>query len=425
MELEVENILRDKGVTYRLIGLGHVARTMADVIEYAKAEIDPADICKTIILRGKKSGKAVAIMLKGDDKVDFKEAKRHFGEEMAIADVGQVKEASGSEPGAVCPFLLRVPLSVDRRVAESKTINCGSGDPLTGLEFRTEDLARAVTYEIVAVPRTIATDERDGKSAVVTKETVKNRKGQKLAVIVERADPQKGLAFVMHGLGGFKEQPHVQTIADAFGRRGYSVVRFDATNSLGESDGDFEDATFTNYYEDLVDVVGWASAQDWYQEPFVMAGHSLGGMSVALFAENFPDKVKAVAPISVVVSGGLSVEAHKQDDLDKFKEWERTGWLVSESRSKPGVTKRLKWSHIADRLKYDLLPGADKLIMPVLLVVGENDRVTPPEHQRILFGVLPGRKEMHVISGAPHTFRDKRHLDEIARIFDHWIGGIE
>lgn len=38
---------------------------------------------------------------------------------------------------------------------------------------------------------------------------IKNRKGQKIAVVVEKLEEQKGLAFVMHGLGGFKEQPHI------------------------------------------------------------------------------------------------------------------------------------------------------------------------------------------------------------------------
>ena len=34
---------------------------------------------------------------------------------------------------------------------------------------------------------------------------VKNRQEQKLSVIIEKSENQKGLVFVMHGLGGFKE----------------------------------------------------------------------------------------------------------------------------------------------------------------------------------------------------------------------------
>jgi pimeloyl-ACP methyl ester carboxylesterase len=255
----------------------------------------------------------------------------------------------------------------------------------------------------------------------MVKKNIANRKGQRITVMIEKAELQNGLAFVMHGLGGFKEQPHLQAMTEAFKQNGYTVVRFDTTNTLGESGGNYEDATVTNYYEDLEDVIKWASVQEWYQDPFLLAGHSLGGMCIALFAENYPKKVKGIAPISTVVSGRLSVEAHKRYEPKEFSEWEKTGWLEQKSRSKPGVMKRLKWSHIADRLKYDLLPGANKLTMPVLLIVGEDDTSTLPEHQRVLYDVLSGRKELYIINGAPHTFCNPEHLAEIKQIFDNWI----
>ncbi|HLA26203.1 MAG TPA: alpha/beta hydrolase [Patescibacteria group bacterium] len=250
---------------------------------------------------------------------------------------------------------------------------------------------------------------------------IKNRKDQKVAVIFEEAETPKGLTFVMHGLGGYKEQPHLEAITESFKENKYTVVRFDTTNTIGESEGNFEDATVTNYYEDLEDVIKWSGTQKWYVEPFVLVGHSLGGISTALFAENYPEKVKALAPISTVVSGALSVEAHKKFEPEEFKNWEKTGWLEAKSQSKPGVVKKLKWSHIADRLKYDLLPQANKLTMPVLLIVGENDIRTPLDHQKILYNALLGPKELHIIKGSPHTFRDPAHLEELKNIFNQWI----
>lgn len=248
---------------------------------------------------------------------------------------------------------------------------------------------------------------------------IKNRKGQKIAVLVEKTKNQKGLAFVMHGLGGFKEQAHIQTFADAFRESGYTVLRFDTTNTYGESDGKYEDATTTNYYEDLEDIVQWAGTQVWYKEPFALAGHSLGGICTALFAERYPEKVKMLAPISTVVTGKLTLEAPKHKG--EWKEWKETGWREYESETEPGRIKRLPWSHMEDRLRFDLLTEANKLTMPVLLIVGDQDDNTPPEQQRILYDALPGPKELRIVKGAPHTFRDKKHLDEIKNIMSAWI----
>ena len=260
-----------------------------------------------------------------------------------------------------------------------------------------------------------------GSAITMEKLFIKNRKGQKLAVIVEKNLDQRGLAFVMHGLGGFKEQDHIKTFADAFKEKGFTVVRFDTTNTFGESDGSCDNATITNYFEDLEDVIQWAQQQKWYREPFALAGHSLGGICTALYAEKYPRKILALAPISTVVSGRLSVEAQKQYDAENFANWEKTGWQEWESRSRPGAIRHLPWSHITDRLKYDLIPEAKNLTMPVLLIVGENDTLTPLEHQKILFDNLTGSKELHVIKNASHTFLEKKHLDEIKKIFLRWI----
>src|SRR3972149_12202676 len=91
---------------------------------------------------------------------------------------------------------------------------------------------------------------------------IKNRKGQKIAVLIEKPENPKGLAFVMHGLGGFKEQPHIPTFAEVFLENNYTVVRFDTTNSIGESEGKMEDVTITSFSEDLEDVISWAKSQE-------------------------------------------------------------------------------------------------------------------------------------------------------------------
>lgn len=250
---------------------------------------------------------------------------------------------------------------------------------------------------------------------------IKNRKGLEIIGIVSISKNPKGLAFTLHGLSGFKEQPHIMVIVDTLLKNGYAVVNFDATNSFGESEGKYENATMQLHYEDLVDVINWAKTQDWYKEPFILAGHSLGGYAVAQYAEDYPKEVKAVFPYAGVVSGELSYKATEMFEPRKLKIWKETGWMEEKSKSKPDLIKRLPWSHMEERLKHDLLPNALRLTMPVLFVVGENDKSYFLGSQQALYDLVPGLKEIHIVKGAPHTFREPEQLKELGDILNGWL----
>lgn len=249
---------------------------------------------------------------------------------------------------------------------------------------------------------------------------IKNRKGQKVCVIVEQSNSQKGLVFIAHGLSGNKEERSIQVTADVFLEHHFTVVRFDTTNTFGESDGCYENATVTSYYEDLEDVISWATTQEWYQEPFTLAGFSLGGLTVGLFSQKYPEKVCALAPISPVISGMLSIEAHTRTDSQYEKRRKETGWNEVKS-SRPGIIKRLPYSYLEDQLKYDLLIEASKLTMPVLLIVGERDTSTPHDHIQLFYDALHCQKELHIIENAPHVFSSAEQLAELKNLFSTWI----
>lgn len=257
--------------------------------------------------------------------------------------------------------------------------------------------------------------------------SITNRYG--LEIVGEIRIPKNpiGCSFVIHGLGGFKEQPNTMAMVDTLFDNNYVVINFDATNSFGESGGKYENATMQLHYEDLVDVINWAKEQSWYREPFILAGHSLGGYAVARYAEDYPNEVKGVFPFALVVSGELSYKKNQQFKPEEFKNWKETGWKEEESKSKPGVIKRLPWSHMEERLKHDLLPNAYKLTMPILFVMGENDSSCPPEHQKVLFDALPEitEREFCIIQGAPHTFKEEHDLNELKTIFGNWIKNLK
>lgn len=253
---------------------------------------------------------------------------------------------------------------------------------------------------------------------------LKNRNGLRIVGVVDQPENTQGLVFVLHGLSGNTKQLHIEAIAEAFREKDFTTVRFDSTNTFGESGGSYENMTVTSYLHDLEDVISWATSQPWYQEPFYLAGHSLGGLIVILYTLQHPERVKAIAPISTVVSGRLTHDAWRKQLGAPFDNWQKTGSVVEESSSRPGLKKRLKWAFMEDLLQYDVLPLIDRLAMPTLLIVGDRDDATPLVHQKFLFEVLPGKKELHVIKSASHTFVKPEHLREVKNIIHQWISRI-
>lgn len=249
---------------------------------------------------------------------------------------------------------------------------------------------------------------------------IRNRDGVEIVGVLDLVEGAKGVAFIAHGLSGDKYQPQMKTFADACVESGYMAVRWDAANTIGESGGDLKYASVTSYYADLEDVIAWAKSQSWYTEPFVLIGHSLGGISVGLYAENHPKEVRGLAPLSTVVSGELSKQTKVMRGINLDK-WKRDTYFEEKRLTAPG-TKKVYYSELEDRLKYDLLPRADKLTMPLLFIVGSKDNGTPFEHQKLLMDAAASEsKEIHVIEGSEHSYIAPAHLAEVKTIIVKWL----
>lgn len=249
---------------------------------------------------------------------------------------------------------------------------------------------------------------------------IQNRKDQKVSVLVEEVESAKGLVFIMHGLGGFKEQPHLQVIADAFLEANHTVVRFDTTNSAGESDGEMEDATATNYYEDLEDVIAWSAQQGWYQEPFILVGHSLGGLSVIRYYLAHKGQVAALLPMAPVITGKLFYE-YDHPDID-FEQWKKDGIREWASKSTPDFIKRLRWRFMEDLLQFDVLKDAENIVDPILLIASDKDRSVPREQVKMLFEAIPkDNKTYFEITNSGHTYRTPEQLEQLKEAVTNWI----
>lgn len=237
------------------------------------------------------------------------------------------------------------------------------------------------------------------------KYTITNRHGLDLVIQIDQTveNPSK-LVFIAHGQKGTMRQPHIEAFARAFLSNNYRVVRFDATHSVGESGGDFEDVTYDTYVSDLEDVIEWARTQEWYGVPFALCGHSMGAQSITWYSEHNPENVSLLAPMAPVINFELHTKTYEQYELE---DWRTKGYKEVTTSVLPNRTFRLKWKVEESLKQFDILPLAKKLTMPVLNIVGGDDKPCPPSHQKIFMDrVASNQKELIVLDGLEHSYRN-------------------
>ena len=239
---------------------------------------------------------------------------------------------------------------------------------------------------------------------IMEKIFIKNKKNLKISVNQNIHKQNKKLVFIMHGFGGSKNQIIIKNLNNIFFKKGFNTISFDTTNSVGESEGNIKEASVKNYYEDLESVINWASNQDWYQEPFSLIGHSLGGFCTAYFSEKYPQKVESLNLISPFISGELSIEAYNRIYLKNPQKIEDLPSLYFEA------------------LGYSLFPLINKITSPTIIIAGEKDKIIPMDHANILYNSLPLiLKEFHIIKNASHIFYKKEQIEKLSLILNKWI----
>lgn len=254
-------------------------------------------------------------------------------------------------------------------------------------------------------------------------QSVTNRNNLRLVVQVDANDSSNKLAFVQHGFKGHRHQPHIVAVVEALLECGYRVVSFDTSNSIGESEGRVEDATYDNYIADLEDVIQWAAQQEWYQEPFLLAGHSMGAQSVAWYAAHHPEKVEKLLPLAPPVNYDLYIATMG----DAGKKWQAAGY--KEVMHSSGLMLRASWNTPQSIERYNLLPVAPNITMPVLNIVGSHDEPCPISSQKQFMARLGSSdQQLSIIDGAQHSYRNAAtdqvgsEISQMRTIIARWLG---
>lgn len=126
--------------------------------------------------------------------------------------------------------------------------------------------------------------------------------GHKLAGLLDTPTnmPAHNYVVFAHCFTCGKNLAAMYHISNALTSSGFGVLRFDFTG-LGESEGAFEETSFTLNVSDLVSAAGYLAAE--YAAPSLLIGHSLGGAAVLAAASDI-DSIKAIATIGTPFAPG-------------------------------------------------------------------------------------------------------------------------
>ncbi|NMG02571.1 YbaK/EbsC family protein [Azoarcus taiwanensis] len=154
----------------RTNSVGRVVQTLqrlgmpADVVEFdestrssaeAAAAIgcEVAQIAKSIVFRGKQSGRCILVIASGADRIDEKKLRTEIGEGVSRADADFVRERTGFAIGGVAPVghVGEVCVLVDRRLWDMDPIWAAAGAPNAVFRLSADDLHRIPDIRVVDV----------------------------------------------------------------------------------------------------------------------------------------------------------------------------------------------------------------------------------------------------------------------------------
>ena len=243
---------------------------------------------------------------------------------------------------------------------------------------------------------------------------LQNNQGQSIHVKIHNGSDNK-LAFLIHGLASDMNHQTIQSAKKAFLDNGYTVVSFDARYSLGESYGNVSNVSLSTFLEDLETVVNWAKKQDFYHDPFAIAGHSLGGATAILYSHN-NDNISFLIPIAPVTGGQQWENSCMKNMADFCKQWKEKGYYEYKQNDK---SVNIFYTVVDEAKSYNALELAQSIKAPALFIIAENDRVIEEKDVQNVARLM--KAKITKISQSTHNFTKKQNQDDLYHAIYNFI----
>jgi prolyl-tRNA editing enzyme YbaK/EbsC (Cys-tRNA(Pro) deacylase) len=148
---KIQNLLNSLGYDYTVIEHAESTRTAQEAADRAGCEL--GQIVKSLIFRGKTSGKPILVLTSGANRVDEKRISGYAGETIGRADADFVRTVTGFAIGGVPPIghAQKMETYLDEDFLSYQTIWAAAGTPNAIFELKAEDLQKMTNGKIVQV----------------------------------------------------------------------------------------------------------------------------------------------------------------------------------------------------------------------------------------------------------------------------------
>ena len=148
---KIQDLLNSLGYTYTVVEHAESTRTAQEAADRAGCEL--GQIVKSLIFKGKESGKPILVLTSGANRVDEKRISAYAGEAIGRADADFVRAVTGFAIGGVPPVGHVQPMEtyLDEDFLQYQTIWAAAGTPNAIFELKTEDLQKMTGGKIVMV----------------------------------------------------------------------------------------------------------------------------------------------------------------------------------------------------------------------------------------------------------------------------------
>ena len=137
---KIQNLLNELGFAYTVIEHAESTRTAQEAADQAGCEL--GQIVKSLIFRGKTSGKPILVLTSGPNRVNEKQISKYAGEPIGKADADFVRAVTGYAIGGVPPIghTQQMETYLDEDFLHYPTIWAAAGTPNAIFELKTDDL---------------------------------------------------------------------------------------------------------------------------------------------------------------------------------------------------------------------------------------------------------------------------------------------